>query len=85
MKEFIFMMLSLFIVESSTHIYHIDETTGFSDDDDITYLKSTIIPLNGIVYINSEEGTNRDSVTWTFVNGQRNGLSRGWDINGNLD
>ena len=79
MKEVIFMMLSLFIVESSTNIYHIDETTGFMDHNDITYLKSTMVPVNGIVYSNSE-----DSLTWTFVDGQLNGLSKRWDNNGNL-
>ena len=65
----------LFSCSNGDKRYHIDETT--SPTDTLTYLKSDMKPLNGIVFC--EFGENGK-----YINGKRNGIHKEWYDDGQI-
>ena len=67
--------LILFGCSNTNKKYHIDETTSASDT--ITYLKSDMSLLNGVVY--SEFGENGK-----YINGKKDGIHKEWYEDGQI-
>ena len=77
MKQILIFLISviLFSCSESEIRYHIDKTT--SPTDTLTYLKSEMKPLNGIMYCEFGENGN-------FINGKKNGIHKTWYEDGQL-
>ena len=77
MKQILILLISviLFSCSDSEIKYHIDETT--SPTDTLTYLKSDMSLLNGVVY--SEFGENGK-----YINGKKEGIHKDWYESGQI-
>jgi len=77
MKQILILLISiiLFSCSNGNKRYHIDETTTPSDT--ITYLKSDMKPLNGIVFC--EFGDNGK-----YINGKKDGIHKEWYDDGQI-
>jgi len=77
MKQILILLISviLFSCSDSEIRYHIDETT--SPTDTLTYLKSDMKPLNGIMYC--EFGENGK-----YINGKKEGIHKDWYESGQI-
>ena len=77
MKQILILLISviLFSCSESEIRYHIDETTSPSDT--LTYLKSDMKPLNGIVFC--EFGENGK-----YINGKKEGIHKEWYEDGQI-
>lgn len=77
MKQILILLISVILFSCSDNEirYHIDKTT--SPTDTLTYLKSDMSLLNGIVY--SEFGENGK-----YINGKKDGEHKSWYDNGQL-
>ena len=77
MKQLSILLISviLFSCSNDNKRYHIDKTTTPSDT--ITYLKSDMKPLNGIIY--SEFGDNGK-----YINGKKDGIHKEWYDDGQI-
>jgi antitoxin component YwqK of YwqJK toxin-antitoxin module len=75
MKKYLFLFLVLISTYCFSQKYHVDKTVTHGDS--ITYLRSTMAPLNGTVY-------NEFGDICTYLNGKKNGLYREWFKTGQL-
>ena len=75
MKKYLFLFLVFISTYCFSQKYYVDKTVTHGDS--ITYLRSTMDPLNGTVY-------NEFGDICSYVNGKKNGLYREWFKTGQL-